>query len=326
MTKFSSRFGYDPRASGGPLVEEAPEWLRVAYINGILDQLTYIDQDPRYSNTDDRPLGIKGLSEAFHLVLRQESGPEFFDSWSCDDALTGLVKSVEWFNFYDFVELVARELREAESWHFEESWIKRFGAETYSQKVNSLFAEERVAWRLNSKSDLSREVPAAYAKAHAAAEALMKNEFEPSRDHYRKACRYIYERPLDPENGIKEIVSAVESVGKVIYPGTATLGDVVKQMRKDSRFPEMLISVVEKFYAFANSEPAVRHGATVNSRVVLDDGEFCLQTGVALIRYLRAKHTRAPNTPMNPTPLRGSLVDSLLGAGYRQAVMPTGIR
>jgi len=223
MAKFSSRFGYDPKASGGPLVEEAPEWLRIAYLNGILDQFTYIDQDSRYPNRDDRPLGIKMLAEAFHLVLRRESGPEFLDSWSCSEALDGLVKSVEWFNFYDFVELVAKDLREAETWHFEESWIKRFGAATYAHSVNSLFAEERVAWRLNSKGELSREVPAAYAKAHAAAEAAMKNEFEPSRDHYRKAWRYIYERPLDPENGIKEIVSAVESVGKVIYPGTTTL-------------------------------------------------------------------------------------------------------
>jgi hypothetical protein len=31
----------------------------------------------------------------------------------------------------------------------------------------------------------------------------------------------------------------------------------------------------------------------------------------------------APNKPMNPTPLRGPLVASLLDAGYRQAVMRT---
>jgi len=292
MAKFSSRFGYDPNDSGGPRIEEAPEWLRVGYLNGILDQLTYVDRDTRYSNEDDRPLGIKRLTEDFHLSLRQEPSEGFYDSWTCWDALKDLVKSVEWFNFYDFVELVAKKLREAELSHFEESWIEKFGVEAYSKKVNSLFAEDRVAWRLRSNCELSREIPAAYAKAHSAAEAALKNEFEPSRDHYRKAWRYIYERPIDPENGIKEIVSAAESVGKVIYPGTSTLGDVIKNMRKDSRFPELPISVVEKFYAFANSEPAVRHGAAVNSRVVLHDAEFCLHTGVALIRYLLAKHSK----------------------------------
>ena len=292
MTKFSSRYGYDLKDSGGPRIEEAPEWLRIGYLNGILDELIYVDRDTRYSNNHDRPLGIKRLSEDFHLVLRQEPGQEFYDSWTCWEALKDLVKSVEWFNFYDFVELVARKLRDAEQSRFEESWITKFGVETYAKKVNSLFIEERVAWRLRSNCELSREIPAAYAKAQKDAEAALKNEFEPSREHYRKAWRYIYERPIDPENGIKEIVSAVESIGRILYPGTSTLGDVIKQMRKDSRFPQSLLSVVEKFYAFANSEPAVRHGAAVSSRVVLHDAEFCLHTGVALIRYLLAKHNK----------------------------------
>lgn len=290
MTKFSSRFGYNPKDLGGPRIEEAPEWLRISYLNGILDKLTYIDRDTRYRNEDDRPLGIKKLAEDFHLALHQEAAPEFYDSWTCWEQLKVLVKSVEWFNFYDFVELVAKELREAELSHFEESWVNRFGVDAYAKKVNGLFIEERVAWRMGSNCELSREIPAAYAKAQSAIERGLKNEFEPSREHYRKAWRYIYERPIDPENGIKEIVSAVESVGKVIYPGTSTLGDVIRQMRKDSCFPGMLISVVEKFYAFANSEPAVRHGAAINSRVVLHDAEFCLHTGIALIRYLLAKH------------------------------------
>jgi len=44
--------------------------------------------------------------------------------------------------------------------------------------------------------------------------------------------------------------------------------------------------MIEKFYAYASDEPAVRHGSAVNSSVQLADAEFCLHVGGAFLRYL----------------------------------------
>ena len=112
------------------------------------------------------------------------------------------------------------------------------------------------------------------------------NKFEPAHQHFRKAIRYLREPPLDPENSIKEIVSTLESVGKIVYSNSTTLGDVVKEMRKAKTLPRHLITVIEKFYAYACDEPAVRHGGSVSSKVMLDDAEFCLHLGAALTQYL----------------------------------------
>src|SRR5262249_52766935 len=116
--------------------------------------------------------------------------------------------------------------------------------------------------------------------------ALLFGKFEPARVHYRKACRYVLQHPADPENAIKEVVSAVESVGRELHPGTATLGDVIKQMKKTRALPALLISMMEKFYAYASDEPAVRHGSSVGSSVQMADAEFCLHVGGAFLRYL----------------------------------------
>lgn len=294
MTKFSSRFGYDPKDAKAPILEDAPEWLRIAYINGILEKLLYIDKDTRYTNSEDCPLGTKELIENYCLLLRQDPDESYHDSWHCIDLLKSLLKDVPWYNFYDFIELVAKKLREQEQYQLDDSWALKFGAAKYINQVNSLFEEEKIAWRINSNCELIREIPTAYTTALEKAEkALAHNEFEPARDHYRKAIRYIYQRPLDPENGIKEIVSAVESAGKTLYPGTATLGDVInKGLRKDTKIPSLLVSIIEKYYAFANAEPAVRHGGAVRSRVSLDDAEFSLHVGVALIRFMLSKNNR----------------------------------
>jgi hypothetical protein len=143
-----------------------------------------------------------------------------------------------------------------------------------------------IGWRLNDKSELEKQVPQFLAKRIAATDAALADDFEPARKHYQKAIQYTLGTQTDPENAIKEVTSAIESVGKVFYANTNTLGDVVKEMKKDKTWPAQLVLMIERYYAYASSEPAVRHGSTVSSRVLLSDSEFCLHVGAAIIRYL----------------------------------------
>jgi AbiJ N-terminal domain 4 len=145
MSKFSSRYGYDPKDAKSPILEEAPEWLRIGYINGILEKLIYIDQDTRYKNSEDCPLGVKALLENYCLLLRQEPEAAYYDSWICVDALKGLLKDVPWYAFYDFVELVAKNLREEEIFQFDATWLSKYGVTRYIKQVNALFDEEKIA-------------------------------------------------------------------------------------------------------------------------------------------------------------------------------------
>lgn len=117
-------------------------------------------------------------------------------------------------------------------------------------------------------------------------------DFRPAHQHLKKAIRYLQEAPVDPENSIKEVVSTLESVGRVLYPNANTLGDVVKVMKRDKSRPQLLITMIEKFYAYASDEPGIRHGSSMSSKVVLDDAEFCLHVGSALTRYLIASQNQ----------------------------------
>ena len=253
----------------------------------MLNDLWHIDMDTRHSNEEGRPLGVKRLHEKFCSTIRVETEETFYDSWYAGDELAGHLKGCEWYQFYDFVELVARELKTAEERHvFDTDWLERFGFENYRRKVNDLFVQERIGWRLNGRGELVRELPAVLQKRVEAAEQRLVDEYSPAREHYRKAHKFLVERPADPENTIKEIVSAVESVARVAFPRASTLGDALKEMRKANEAPRGLISVVEKFYAFASAEPAVRHGAPVSSSIQLLDAELAFHIGIALIRYL----------------------------------------
>lgn len=163
---------------------------------------------------------------------------------------------------------------------------------------NELFSEERVGWRLNGKSELEKHIPTALSKRLTATDGSLSDKFEPARRHYQKAIQYTLGTQPDPENAIKEVTSAIESVGRILYPSTSTLGDVVKEMRKQRRWPSHLVTMIEKYYAYASSEPAIRHGGTVSSQVLLADAEFCLHVGAAIIRYLA--ESRRPQSQPDP--------------------------
>jgi len=296
-SRFSKRYGYDPAIPTEPVVQDAPGALRFGFINGILDDLTYIDRDSRYPNPERRPFGVKALGQQLCVLFREEPDSSLDDSWRCWDALKSLLRQCEWYRFYDAVERIGELIQEAERQFGQGAirgvtsecdpaeWAERFGFEAYRANVNDLFADLGVVWRLNTESRLEREMPEELAQAVDAVEASLADTLEPAHIAFKKARRFLTGRPLDPENAIKEIVSAVESVGRSLYPGATTLGDVVRVMRRAS-FPPLMATVIEKFYAFASAEPGVRHGGTTTSRVELADADFCLQVGTALIRYL----------------------------------------
>jgi hypothetical protein len=293
VPKFSHRHNFDPRIPKSAVLEEAPEGLRIAYLNSVLEPIVNWNS----SHNDERPLHAYELSRQFCSMARMEM-PDFgYSNTSTWDDLKYLIKGAEWFNFYDFVEYVAKSLVKTPDGTITR-FVEQADFEKYKQQVNDLFLEDRIGWRLNDSGELVREIPSALARRLEETSNRLSGEFTPARRHYLKAVRYVSGRPLDPENAIKEIISAVESVGRVFYPNANTLGDVAKEMRKKAHLmPPVMVQMIEKFYGYASSEPAVRHGSPVQSRVFLADAEFCLHVGVALIRYMLERHDSAKKNP-----------------------------
>lgn len=286
MSKFSRKYGYDNKTTN-EIIEDAPTWTRIGFIDGILKDLVYVDQDSRYKNIDGRPIGIKALHKEFAFSCRIQLEVADYDSWYCEERLYDQIKAVSWYYFYDLVEMIGKKLKEIEGEYlFEEEKRKTYGYANYKKKINELFVNDRIVWQLNDDSELTKSIPEVLQNVINKTEKELINNLNPARIHYKKAYKYLFSFPIDTENGIKEIVSAIESIGRIIYPKASTLGDVIKEIRKEKLLPEMLLPIMEKYYAFANATPAVRHGSNKTSNLETTDGEFVFYVGVALIRYL----------------------------------------
>lgn len=295
MKRFSHRHGFDPEYSGKPIKHEAPEWLKRAYQGQVLNHLLFIDHDTRQTNVESRPLGIKDLISLLAADTRTETDYQDFDSCSCWEALEARVLGLEWYQFFDLVETVGHLLGDAEAKYdddFESDLLEKYRLRAYRQAVNELFSEHRVEWRLNAGSLLEAALPKDLEERVANTEVEDLKDFQPARQHYAKARRYILSPSKDPENSIKESVSAVESVCRTIYPRASTLGAALKEMRTDELISPMLSTVFEKFYAYANAAPAVRHGSREPSSVLEIDAELALHISAAFIRAIIAQYER----------------------------------
>ncbi|PRE97840.1 hypothetical protein C6T59_08005 [Burkholderia multivorans] len=293
--KFSHRHGFDPTRSSGPIVDDAPEWLRREYLVRILNKLTYVDMDSRYKNQERLPLGIKALNERLSIETRRTMDLDDWDTWNCSAALENTLLECEWYQFYDCVETVGEVLRETEPlYENDRSADELLGAQTYEQfgfahyrdAVNGLFGKHNVGWRMNAKGELETALPKDLAERVANVEEKLTDEFQPARVHYSKARAYILGTQKDPENSIKESISAVESVCRVLYPKAATLGKAILAMRTEGIFPPKLLTVLERFYEYGNDEPGIRHGGRHAPNVRVLDAEFALHICTAFIRYV----------------------------------------
>lgn len=278
------RFSARLEASKGkraPVLEDAPRSTRIGFIKGFL--AAFVGVDDGYRSPRKEPLEISDVHKAFIALIRDEAEPWDYDDQSAWGALTCHIKECAWAEFFDFVELLGALLikKEADGPFDDPEYFKE-----YQTRVNALFHEDGIGWTLSDKSELYRQVPKALAKRVAGSEAMLEDRFDAARVHYQKALTYLHQHPIDEANSIKEIVSALESVSRVIFPKASTLGEAVKQMRKASKYSPQLVDALEKLYAFSNVTPLVRHGHPKSGSPKLPEAELALFMGAAFIRYL----------------------------------------
>jgi len=277
--RFSARLAANQKQ---PLIlEDAPRPLRIGYIKGILGD--FVGETSGYRQQRDQPLETTDTHKKFIALIREESDPWDFDDQNSWGALTHHIKNCSWSEFYDFVELVGSLLIKADdaipfdsTCHYSD----------YQAKVNALLQEDRIGWRLNDRSELHRQNPKAIAERIKSTESMITDGFAAARTHYQKAHQYLHQHPIDEANSIKEIVSAVESIAKTVDPKASTLGDAIKRARKAGRIPSQILDVLEKFYAYANGTPLVRHGHVQTKGPDLAEAELAFFIGIAFARYL----------------------------------------
>ena len=116
---------------------------------------------------------------------------------------------------------------------------------------------------------------------------LNDSPYNAVKTHLGKALDFLSSKNNpDYENSIKESISAVESVCcNITNNDKATLGDALKEMKKDRKIHSALIEAFSKLYGYTSDSSGIRHAGIDFTNATYEDARFMLITCSAFINY-----------------------------------------
>jgi hypothetical protein len=109
--------------------------------------------------------------------------------------------------------------------------------------------------------------------------------------HLKRALQLLADRDHpDYRNSIKESISAVESMAKIVANDPkATLSAALKALEKDGRMHTALKDGFLKLYGYTNDEDGIRHAMLEEPKLTSADAKYFLMSCTSFANYLKAQ-------------------------------------
>ena len=268
-------------------IEEFDDDTRVLMYNtlySIVDRIVKRPLDfwnPPYPNAVD----IKHSFCKYILeeVFREKNQPDPNYGYSFSkilDRIENVIKSAVYNEALDIIEY---------SVNWFESMIREHRGLLYIN-MNQLFEQEYVGYRFIR----GRIVAITDENEIEAIEKACNNPFEGCRAHIHKALGFLADREnKDYKNSIKESISAVESICKIMT-NEKTLSDALKKWEKSGiTIHPALREAFKKLYVYTSDQGGIRHAEGMfESDVSFEDAEFMLVSCSAFVNYLIVKYNK----------------------------------
>lgn len=178
----------------------------------------------------------------------------------------------EWYEVLDFIEFCS-------SFH-----------SNYSDSVNLFLKSEISAYRFIEGKLV--EINSEDEKEEIQKAINISSKFESVKEHLLRSILLFSDRKNpDFRNSIKESISAVEALAKIIVKDEkTTLGQALKVIEKKHKIPESLKSAFSKLYGYTSNEGGIRHSLLEGESVIgIEEARFMMITCSAFINYLISK-------------------------------------
>jgi AbiJ N-terminal domain 4 len=177
--------------------------------------------------------------------------------------------SASWWEVYNLIEFL----------------LQTFESNEFAQRVSFFLEREKSAYRIVNWQLVSITDPVELA---AVSEAASKQGlFSGAREHIQSAITLFSRKPEpDFRNCIKEAISAVESVARVITENPkATLGDALKLIGAKMPIHPALRDAMSKLYGYTSDEGGIRHSLLEESNIDEAEAKFMLVACSAFVNF-----------------------------------------
>lgn len=271
MNKFSERIG----------VTSIP----TLQIDGVNNDLKNSIWNQLYSLYEGLPEQWIPLSELVARFFRKVPVDELPDhNYQCKDWFKKYFYSLAWYDIYNIIEFLLYSHKRINKY----STIKE---STLIESWNYIFEREISGYRFVSglitpisNSSEIREIE----------NAINSSEeygiMGPSH-HLQTALKLLGQKPnADYRNSIKESISAVESISKILSKKSkCSLSDALTELTKIIKIHPALIKGFKNIYGFTSDENGIRHALLEESNLDFDDAKYMLVSCSAFVNYLLSK-------------------------------------
>jgi len=192
---------------------------------------------------------------------------------------------LEWYNVYDFIEFVSNR-------------APVNNIDPFRHYCNFVLNNENSAYRFVGGEIVSITSDEEISEI----EDALQNPLKPVRNHLKQALELLADRENpDYRNSIKESISAVESMCKIIA-GDGNIRSALNKIRKDWDLHDNLKAAFQNLYSYTSDSSGIRHCMTADPDVGQEEAKFMLVTCSAFVNYLVAKASTKGIDLSSPSP------------------------
>lgn len=123
----------------------------------------------------------------------------------------------------------------------------------------------------------------------------MPDSLKAVREHLSQSLTLLSDKKQpDYRNSIKESISAVESLSKIVTKqNKATLGPALNAVEKQTELHAVLKEAFQKLYGYTSDAQGIRHALMDKPTLDIEDAKFMLVSCSAFVNYLVVKAQKA---------------------------------
>jgi hypothetical protein len=264
--RFSKRYGLGDHSGDKLVRDDTPQSVRC----GLL-QIT----------GDDLRITPTRLRSIVCGVLRCWPDPSNWSEYpNIQNEVAGLVQGCEWYRVYDIIEAIYSHLNTPRMNKVAKN------AATFEDRINALFHEEAIGWKLVDGMIQTRGDEAFEHVVSAAEEGVLESEMKVAAGELHEAILDLSRRPKpDLSGAVHHAMAALESaVRSISGEPKPTLGDLLK--KQSGMFPKPVDSAVHKLWGYASEQ--ARHGRE-SRELAQEEARLVVGICAVLCSYLTQK-------------------------------------
>ncbi|WP_312159038.1 AbiJ-NTD4 domain-containing protein [Acinetobacter sp.] len=188
---------------------------------------------------------------------------------------------LKWYEIYDLIEFTID--------HLPSDWKKTRHQETFIKLINAVLERENSAYRIIENKIILITSEQEIQSIEEALEST--NPYSGVQQHLNQALKLLSDRQSpDYRNSIKESISAVESICKILTNDEkATLGKALKIIEDKHELHTALKGSLSQLYGYTSDADGIRHAMLEESNLSYIDAKFMLVACTNFINYLIEK-------------------------------------